>query len=121
MRGSKTVVTVVVVLNGLIGLACLLVAWQFWQLKRRLASVTETLMSLQHTIYNIFHPAPGYIYKGQTGIAKLRRNYQQLQPQLQRLEQILGLISLGQTLWWRFAPTQRSQASGRMNTTDRLK
>jgi hypothetical protein len=85
----------------LIGIACLFVAWQVWKLRKTLVGVINTLDSVERSVYNILHPAPGYIYKGQSGSRTLRQKYENLQPQFERLQQVLALLSLGQTLWRR--------------------
>lgn len=94
-------VTIVLICNGIIGLICLLVAWQLWQIKRQIAQVSETLIWLEQVIYDIFHPAPGAILQGQAGIHQLRQSYRGLEPQVQRLRQVVALLNLGQVVWRR--------------------
>lgn len=93
--------TVVLIGNGLIGIACLWVAWQLWHLKATLANVADTLLSVERAVYDVLHPAPGYILKGQAGMHQLRQNYQKLEPQFERLERALALLGVGQLLWRR--------------------
>lgn len=93
--------TVVLVLNALIALLCLYVAWQVWKLRRVLASVADTLISVERSTYAVLHGAPIAIAKGKQGTHKLRQQYRQLESQLQRAEQVLGLLSLGQRAWQR--------------------
>jgi hypothetical protein len=100
-------VTVVVILNLLIALLCLFAAWQIWRLRRILAKVADTLTVAERKTHVVLYGAPDAITRGQMGIYQLRRTYQQLQPQLQRLQQVLGLLSLGQRVWLkrsRFSP-----------------
>lgn len=94
-------ITLVLISNGLIGIACLLVAWQLWQLKATLAAVADALLSVERAVYDVLHPAPGYILKGQAGMHQLRQNYQKLEPQFERLERALALMGVGQMLWKR--------------------
>jgi hypothetical protein len=94
-------VMVVIALNFLIALCCLFAAWRIWRLRRFLAKVTATLMAAERSSHALLYGAPEAIASGQMGIYQLRRSYQQLQPQLQRLQQILGLVSLGQRVWLR--------------------
>ena len=77
------------------------VAWQVWNLRRVLANVADTLISVERNTYAVLHGAPNAIIKGQRGTRQLRKQYRQLQTQLQRAEQVLGLLSLGQTAWRR--------------------
>ncbi|MBD1938372.1 hypothetical protein [Microcoleus sp. FACHB-68] len=93
--------TVVLIVNALIALLCLYVAWQVWNLRRVLANVADTLISVERNTYAVLHGAPNAIIKGQRGTRQLRKQYRQLQTQLQRAEQVLGLLSLGQTAWRR--------------------
>lgn len=93
--------TVVLIVNALIALLCLYVAWQVWNLRRVLANVADTLISVERNTYAVLHGAPNAIIKGHRGTRQLRKQYRQLQTQLQRAEQVLGLLSLGQTAWRR--------------------
>jgi uncharacterized protein YoxC len=105
--------TFVVIANLLIGLTCLVVAWQVWKLRKSLAQVADTLDSVERSVYDVLHPAPGYIYKGQSGTRSLRQKYQSLQPQVDRLQRALAFLSLGQTLWRRRSLFSPSPKSGR--------
>lgn len=100
-------VLVVVIFNLLIALVCLYAAWQMWRLRRFLAQVADTLTAAERRTHAVLHGAPNAIVTGQMGIYQLRRSYQQLQPQIQQLQQITGLLSLGRRFWLgrsRFSP-----------------
>lgn len=101
-------VTVVLVLNGVIALLCLYAAWQLWRIRRILAKVADTLTAVERSTYKVLHRAPNAIAKGQGGTRKLRQKYRQLEAQLQRVEQVLALLQLGQRAW-----QQRSRATRR--------
>jgi len=92
-------VTVVVVLNLLISLLCLYVAWRVWNLRRVLAATADALTLAERNTYNVLHGAPNAIYTGQLGVEGLRERYQQLNLQLQRLQQVLTLLGLVQSIW----------------------
>ncbi len=96
----------VVVTNFFLSLVCLFVAWKIWQLRRTLAQVADTLLSVERNTHNILYGAPKAISQGQVGTAQLRKHYQQLEPQLQRARQSLALLSLGLGLWQRRSRTQ---------------
>ncbi len=83
------------------GLGCLFVAWQLWNLKRKLSHTADTLVSVEHAVHRVLYPAPGYIRKGQSGTHNLRQRLQRLEPQLQRVQQVMGLLGVGQFLWRR--------------------
>lgn len=91
--------TVVLVLNGVIALSCLYVAWQLWRIRRVLARVADTLTAVERSTYKVLHRAPRAIANGQTGTRKLRQKYRQLEAQLQQVEQVLALLQFGQRAW----------------------
>ncbi|MGA7934707.1 MAG: hypothetical protein WCA35_14275, partial [Kovacikia sp.] len=90
--------TLVLILNGLIGLGCLLIAWQLWMLKNRFARAADILISVEKSVHRVLHGAPGYIGRGQSGTHRLRHNLKQLEPQLQRIQQMMTLLSVGVSL-----------------------
>ncbi|WP_421657649.1 hypothetical protein [Leptothermofonsia sp. ETS-13] len=91
--------TIVLILNGLIGLGCLLVAWQLWRLKRQLANAADTLTAVERKVHRVLSPAPKYILMGQSGTHHLRKSLEGVEPQLQRIQQIMKLLSLSQIFW----------------------
>ncbi|MBZ8182261.1 hypothetical protein [Oscillatoria salina] len=93
--------TLVVVCNLLIAVINLYLAWRIWKIRRVLAQVTITLNNVERSIYNIFHSAPYFIYLGQKGTSNLRGRYQKLQVQLQRVQLLLTVLSLGLTVFRR--------------------
>jgi hypothetical protein len=111
--------TFVLIANLLIGLTCLVVAWQIWKLRKSLSQVANTLDSVERSVYNVLHPAPGYIYKGKSGSGALRQKYRRLQPQVERLQRAMALLSLGQTLWRRRSILSPSAKPGRKTGSGR--
>ena len=91
-------VTIVVVLNVLISLVCLYVAWQVWNLRRTLVAVVDALTIAERNTYAVLHGAPNAIYKGQLGVHGMRERYQQLELQLQQVQQVLTVLGLLQSL-----------------------
>ncbi|HEY9749028.1 MAG TPA: hypothetical protein V6C63_10135 [Allocoleopsis sp.] len=92
-------VATVVVINLLISIFCLYAAWQIWQLRRTLAQVANALTDYERNTHNVLYGAPPGILQGQKGVRQLRQQYQNLALQLQKVQQILGLVSLGQGVW----------------------
>jgi hypothetical protein len=93
------VLVFVIVFNCIVALLCLVVAWQFWKLRRKLAKATRILERAERGTQRVLSRAPSAILKGQTGTQSLRQNLQALEPKLARLQQIqklLGLLALGQ-------------------------
>jgi len=91
--------TVVVVLNVLISLVCLYVAWQVWNLRRVLGAAADAILLAERNTYNVLHGAPEAILQGQAGVGGARDSYQQLELQLRKVQQVLTLLSLVQRVW----------------------
>lgn len=91
--------TTVITINLLIALLCLYAAWRVWQLRRVLARVADTLNYAERCTHATLQDAPGAIIRGRSGTHQLRRQYQQLEQQLQAVRQVLALLSLGQVIW----------------------
>jgi len=98
---------IVVVLNGLISLLCLYVAWRVWKLRRRIAAAADVIAAAEQRTYAVLHGAPKAIYKGQSGVHRLRGRYQQLELQLQQIQQALTLLGLVKS-FWRFGARRQS-------------
>lgn len=90
---------VVVVLNVLISLLCLYVAWQVWNLRRVLGATADAVLLAERNTYKVLHDAPENILQGQVGVGSARDSYQQLEVQLQKIQQVLTLLSLVQRVW----------------------
>ncbi|PSB25905.1 hypothetical protein [Stenomitos frigidus] len=107
---------VVLVCNVVLGLLCCYGAWQLWRFKRRLGRAADALLACDRAVHRVLDRAPDAIYKKHAGIHRLREQYQGLEPQLQRAQQALALLSLGQTLWQRrtFIVVPRSRSTRRM-------
>ncbi len=111
--------TVVLILNGLIGLGCLLVAWQLWRLKRQLAHTADTLTAVERKVHRVLYPAPKYISMGQSGTHRLRQSLKDKELQLQRIQQMMKLLSLGQIFWRRVFVLSAASKSGRRRIRNR--
>ncbi len=111
-------ITFVVVFNVLLSLLCLYVAWQLWNLRRSLAITADVVALFERDTYNALHGAPQAISQGQLGVNNLRSGYQQLEIQLQRVQQILSLLSLAPRIL-RIAVRSSTRRSQR-NQVDRL-
>jgi hypothetical protein len=89
-----TTIVFVIIFNLLLtGMNCFLIV-KVWQLRQTLGGVTQTLSNLDRDIYNIFHPAPPIIDRGQAGIHNLREVCQKKQRQIEQIQQILTLTAL---------------------------
>jgi hypothetical protein len=92
-------VAVVIVLNLLIGVGCLVVARRVWKLRSALSKAADALLSAERATHKVLSGAPRGIGKGETGVRSLRRQYQNLEVKLLRVQQILKLLGLGQVVW----------------------
>ncbi|MBD2342731.1 hypothetical protein [Anabaena subtropica] len=95
-------VTVVVVINLLISLTLLCVAWQVWRLKGKIAFIGDRLLDYERCSHDLLYKAPENIYLGQQNLLNLRQSNQSLQIQIQQLRQIVSLLLLGQRSWKRY-------------------
>lgn len=103
----------VLVINLLISLFCLYSAWQIWQLRRTLANVADALMLYERNTHAALYGAPPAILLGQKGTRALRQQYQRLTVQLQKVQQILALVSFGQGVWQATRRSRRSRSTRR--------
>jgi hypothetical protein len=95
-------VTVVVVVNILISLTLLYVAWRLWKIKRSLARAANILVAAERSTQKVLVKAPDFIYIGKRNIRKLRQSNQSIGLRTQQLQQILGLLVLASQWWQRF-------------------
>jgi hypothetical protein len=94
-------VVFVVILNVLLGLGCLGVAYAAWLVRRKIASATSGILSVERSVDRILHPAPNAIFKAQRGSQSAREKYAKLEIQTQKMQQIVSLLSFGRILWVR--------------------
>ena len=103
----------VLVHNVLFGLACLLIAQKIWQFRCKLISITDTIVHVEAVMTGFFHAAPHAILKGQSGASQLRDRYQQLGIQFERIQQIMSLLNVGQSLWRYRSRGRRQEGKGK--------
>ena len=101
--------TGIVIINTLIALILLYVAWQIQKLQGRLARIADKLSAYELSTHAALRGVPAAISKGRQGIQKLRRGNQPPDVKLQRVQQVLTLLGLGQQVWQRFFLVRRSQ------------
>ena len=93
--------TAVLIINLLISLLCFYIAWKAWQVKQLLDRVERILTAMENNAHNFLSQAPDFLAKRENRTHKLRQQYRQLESQVQQLQQVLGLLTLGSTLWRR--------------------
>ncbi|MFN6483365.1 MULTISPECIES: hypothetical protein [unclassified Nostoc] len=97
-------IILVILVNTLISLVLLYVAWRVWQLKQQLAYIADKLTTYESCTHTALNKAPENIYLSQQNIYNLRQRNQALQIQIQQVQQIISLILLGRQIWQRYFP-----------------
>ncbi|MFB8789809.1 MAG: hypothetical protein U7123_13370 [Potamolinea sp.] len=92
-------VTLVVIVNVIISLLCLYVAWQVWNLRLALAAATKAIKDAERNTHKTLSDAPNAISQGQLGVKGLRESYQQLEVQLQQVQRVVVLLGLVERIW----------------------
>lgn len=92
-------VTTVVVINTLISLGLLYIAWRVWKLKLWLGKVADKLTVYERNTHAVLYQAPENIAMGQQKIHNLRQRNQKLQLQITQIRQIINLLLLGKRYW----------------------
>ncbi|AFY32920.1 hypothetical protein [Calothrix sp. PCC 7507] len=95
-------VTVVVVINTLISLALLYIAWRVWKLKQRLGRIADRLTAYERRSHAVLSKVPENIYTSEQNIYTLQQKNQAFQMQIQQVRQILSLLLLGRQIWQRY-------------------
>ncbi|MEQ8469477.1 hypothetical protein [Coleofasciculus sp. E1-EBD-02] len=108
--------TVVVILNLLISLFGFYLAWRIWKLRRVLAAAADIVARAEQSTYRVLHGAPQAISRGQIGVHGLKKRYQQLEFQLQRVQRVLMVLGFIQKTYQsrrrrrgKRSPAERSQ------------
>ncbi|MCC5640370.1 hypothetical protein LC593_31965 [Nostoc sp. CHAB 5844] len=95
-------VTLVVIINTLISLLLFYIAWQVWQLKRRIAFITDRLTAYEQCSQTLLSQTPQNLDISQQNIRNLRLRNQSLQFKIQQIRQIVSLLLLGQRAGQRY-------------------
>ena len=95
-------VILVVIINTLISVILLHVAWRVWQLKQQLEYIADRLTTYESCTNAALNKAPENIYLSQQNIYNLRQKNQVLQMQIQQVRQIISLLLLGRQIWQRY-------------------
>ena len=103
--------TVVLIFNILLALLCLYVAWQVCRLRTALANIADALVIAEQTTHQVLCQAPQCISRRQVRAYQLRQDYQQLTLQMQKMQQVLALLGLGQLMFQRYRRNRRVQRS----------
>lgn len=91
----------VVIINVLISLVCFYIAAKLWLLRRTIALFEARITAMNRCTSYVLGKSPNFFANKQQLAHQLRRDYQQLELQLQQVQQLLGLLGLGRMLWLR--------------------
>ena len=91
--------TAVVIINLLISVVCFNIAAKVGKIRRVIAGFEMRIAAMERRSSKVLRNSPDFLAKRQQGTRQLRRRYQQLELQLQQVQQLLGLLGLGRTLW----------------------
>ncbi len=94
MESGLTVLSAVLVINGLLMVGCWWLVSQMWQWRRHLRQAAAALQTAEQHVYNTLRNAPQVIMIGQAGVHQGRLQYQRLEPQLRKLRRVLSLLNL---------------------------
>ncbi len=103
-------VTLVVIINTLLSIILLYVAWRVWKIKEVFASIANKFTDWERGAYNGLNPTPDKIYSGQQSIYQLRQKNRSLKLQIEKAQQIMGLLLVGRQIWRRSLPLLGSKA-----------
>lgn len=92
-------VILVVVINTLISLILLCVAWRVWQLKQEIGKIADRFTHYERCSHAVLYTAPEKISAAQQNIYHLRQGNQRLEAQIQQVRQIVSLLFLGRQVW----------------------
>jgi hypothetical protein len=95
-------VVTIVIINVLIASILLYIARRIWLLRQRIQRINNTLIAVNRSAGAALAGTPNAIYQGQMGIYQLKQRNEPLQIQIQRVRQVLSLLSIGQQAWQRF-------------------
>jgi plasmid rolling circle replication initiator protein Rep len=96
-------VIIVVLINIIISIMLLYIAWLISQLKDKLITIAERLNSYEHAIHTLLYTASENIYTGQQQIYELRQKNQKLKLQIQQVQQLLNLLLVVRKLLHRYS------------------
>ncbi|MEM9770347.1 MAG: hypothetical protein AAF889_01880 [Cyanobacteria bacterium P01_D01_bin.73] len=86
----------VIIINIVLAIVCLVVAFGCWQLRRTLKGTVQALDVAERATHNVLGNAPEGVMTGQEGVAWLRQSMQeqgeQAGPAIARLQQTLAVL-----------------------------
>ncbi|MDJ0736630.1 MAG: hypothetical protein QNJ47_21625 [Nostocaceae cyanobacterium] len=95
-------VKIIVIINLIISLVLLYLAWRIWQLRLQLATIANWFLATEDTTHLLLNKAPEAIGIGQQNIHNLRTKKQALDSQIQQLRQIISVLILSRQVWHRY-------------------
>ncbi len=95
-------VKIVVLINTLISVILLYLAWRVWQWRLLWTKITNWFTLAEVCTHAVLYKAPEAIFLSQHEIYNWRQKNQILELQLQQLQKAIGLLKLGWRIWRRY-------------------
>jgi hypothetical protein len=100
-ENQSRMVKIVVLINTLMSLLLLYIAWRVWKLKQWIESIADQLNAYEQNTHALLYQAPENIDITQEKIYSLRQRNQKLQLEIQQVRQIISLLLLLKGFWGR--------------------
>lgn len=92
----------VIEINILISIFCFYLAWRIWRFRQILLQVEQTLSLIENCTDNILKKTPRFFTLRKQRVNRLRQLYQQLELQIKQVQQLMAMLWLLRTIWYRF-------------------
>ncbi|OLP16108.1 hypothetical protein BST81_23065 [Leptolyngbya sp. 'hensonii'] len=103
-------ITAIIATNVVIALACFYLAWKIWQMKGFLARAANRLTAYERATRRGLAVSPPAILWAQRGTYQLRQRYRGLEPQVEKLRQVLLLLGWASGWWSQMARGNRKSS-----------
>lgn len=91
-------VTIVVIINTLISIVLLYLAWQLGKLKQRIGCIADEIKAYEIISHRLLYQAPESLTLGQLQIKKIRDKKQVIQLQITQMRRVISVLLLAQRL-----------------------
>ena len=92
----------VVLINTLISVILLFIAWRIWRLLSRISRIANALTNYERKTNAVLHRVPAIISKGEKGVNNLRGKTALKQQQIQKVQQLFRMLLVGIQIWQRY-------------------
>jgi uncharacterized protein YoxC len=101
----------VVICNCLITVLNIYILTKVLQWRKNLARVAKTLIIVEKRVHEVLEPAPEFVSRGEKGTNYLHQKIKRLELQLEQLQKLGEVFSLGSRIWrWQFLPKNKKSS-----------